>query len=180
MSLAGRLLLASPRLVDPNFDLCVLLVLEHGDDGALGIIVNRPSPLRVSDALPDWTDASGDPAVVFAGGPVERDALIALGRPAGDDHGGGLVLDLHSVDLDTQPALVLAGGVVQVRIFAGYAGWSPGQLEAEVDEGAWWVVDALPDDAFPARPGVLWQQVLRRQGPPLAFAVTLPDDPTLN
>ena len=176
---AGRLLVASPLLVDPNFDLTVLLLLEHGPEGALGLILNRPSPLAVSDALSDWADVSAEPAVLFAGGPVERDALIALGRP--DPGGeGGLVLGLHSVDLDSQPALVQAGGVSATRIFAGYAGWSPGQLDRELADEAWWVVDAEVDDVFTDEPDGLWTRVLRRAGGRLALYAHYPDDLSIN
>ena len=176
---AGRLLVAPPRLADGIFDLTVLLVLEHGEDGALGVIVNRPSELSLNDALPDWADAGAPPAVVYAGGPVERDALIALGRPE-ETAPGPLVLGLHSVDLDAQPALVLAGGVRDVRVFAGYAGWSPGQLDGEVAVDAWWVLDAELDDIFSSDPERLWARVLRRAGGRLAFFAHYPTDLSTN
>jgi putative transcriptional regulator len=176
--LAGRLLVSSPRLLDPNFDLTVLLVLEHGDEGALGVILNRPSALRLADALPDWAGAASPPAVVFAGGPVEREALIALGRPAAGAE-GGLVLGLHSVDLQEQPALAVLG-VDGVRVFSGYAGWSPGQLDDELAAGAWWVVEAEPDDVFTADPLGLWARVLRRAGGWLALFAHYPVDLSSN
>lgn len=179
VSHAGRLLVATPLLVDPNFDLSVMLLLEHGPDGALGVILNRPSELTVADALPDWGDACVDPSVVFAGGPVERDALIALGRPSTPD-GGGLVLGLHSVDLDSQPPLVAAAGVAGTRIFAGYAGWSPGQLDGELEDEAWWVVDAEVDDVFTDDPDGLWSRVLRRAGGELSLYAHYPVDLSLN
>ena len=179
VSHAGRLLVATPLLVDPNFDLTVMLLLEHGDEGALGVILNRPSELAVVDALPDWADACADPSVVFAGGPVERDALIALGRSTSPS-GGGLVLGLHSVDLDAQPALVLASGVADTRIFAGYAGWSPGQLDDELSDEAWWAVDAEIDDVFTADPAGLWSRVLRRTGGELALYAHYPEDLSAN
>jgi putative transcriptional regulator len=179
LSHAGRLLVATPRLVDPNFDLSVMLLLEHGEDGALGIILNRPSELAVADALPDWTEACAEPPVLFSGGPVERDALIALGRPV-DPEGGGLVLGLHSIDLDAQPALVLGGGVVHTRIFAGYAGWSPGQLDDELVEEAWWLVEAEVDDVFTPDPDGLWSRVLRRAGGELSLFAHYPVDLSAN
>jgi putative transcriptional regulator len=179
VSHAGRLLVATPLLVDPNFDLSVMLLLEHGDDGALGVILNRPSELAVADALPDWADACAEPQVLFAGGPVERDALIALGRPSTTE-AGGLVLGLHSVDLDAQPALVLAGGVADTRIFAGYAGWSPGQLDDELSDEAWWLVEADVDDVFTADPPGLWSRVLRRAGGELSLFAHYPADLSRN
>jgi putative transcriptional regulator len=176
---AGRLLLASPELLDPNFDLSVLLVLEHGDDGALGVILNRPSGLTLSDALPEWCELAADPAVVFAGGPVERDALIALGRPSAPSE-GGLVLGPRSVDLDSQAALAGANGVHTVRVFAGYAGWSPGQLEDEVAADAWWMADAELDDVFTTDPDGLWARVLRRLGGERSLFAHFPPDASVN
>jgi putative transcriptional regulator len=176
---AGRLLVATPLLLDPNFEFTVMLLLEHGEDGALGVVLNRPSELAVADALPDWAEACPEPAVVFAGGPVERDALIALGRSS-TPTGGSLVLGLHSVDLDAQPALVRAGGVGDTRIFAGYAGWSPGQLDDELVDRAWWVVDAEVDDVFTTEPDGLWARVLRRAGGELALHAHYPVDLSSN
>lgn len=186
---AGRLLVATPVIAEPTFARTVVLLLTAGgEDGALGVVLNRASETEVARVLPGWQPYVAEPDVVFEGGPVQTTAAICLARlrPGVEDADGlaPLAVDrpgprLATVDLDAEPEDVVPS-VSRLRVFAGYAGWSPGQLEAEVDEGAWWVVDALPDDAFPARPGVLWQQVLRRQGPPLAFAVTLPDDPTLN
>lgn len=177
MSLAGRILVARPDLHDPRFNSTLTLVLEHGSEGALGVVINRPSRLELADAFPDWEDMGGDPGVVFAGGPVDRDALIALGRPAKVE--GGLVLGAHPVDLDEQPALVEAAGVSQIRIFAGYAGWEAGQLEGELDDH-WWVVDATIDDLFSDDPAGLWARVLRRQGGELAWYAHYPSDPSLN
>ena len=118
------------------------------------------------------------PNVVFAGGPVDRDALIALGRPSQAD--GDLVLGAHPVDLDDQPALVEAGGVASIRVFAGYAGWEAGQLEGEIANDDWWVVDATIDDLFTDDPDTLWARVLRRQGGELAWYAHYPIDPSLN
>jgi putative transcriptional regulator len=178
-TLAGRLLVATPRLSDGIFDLAVVLLLEHGDDGALGVVLNRPSELSLVAALPDWVEAAAEPAVVFAGGPVEREALIALGRP--DAVGSGpLVLGLHSVDLDDQPDDLVSAGIGEVRVFAGYAGWSPGQLDGELAVGAWWALDAEPDDVFCADPEALWARVLRRAGGDLALYAHYPEDASAN
>ncbi len=183
MSLAGRILVARPDLHDPRFSASLTLLLEHGSEGALGVVINRPSQLQLADAFPDWEDMGADPGVVFAGGPVDRDALIALGRPtkSGDQPVlGELVLGAHPVDLDDQPALVQAGGVDAVRIFAGYAGWTPGQLEDEIDNDDWWVVDATVDDLFTEDPDRLWARVLKRQGGELKWYAHFPPDPSLN
>ncbi len=179
---SGRLLVATPTLLDPHFARAVVLLLQHDDDdGALGVVLTRPTGTDVDEVLPDWRAVAAEPAVVFGGGPVQPDAAVCLGRlgaPAHPAQGWAPLRDplLGTVDLDHQPWL----GLAEVRVFAGYAGWSTRQLEAEVEAGAWWVLDALPRDAFTPRPELLWEQVLRRQGPPLAYAVTYPADPTLN
>ena len=186
---AGRLLVATPVIDEPIFGRTVVLLLQAGDEqGALGVVLNRPSEVEVARVLPGWDDLAHEPTQVFEGGPVQPQAAICLARlrpEAGEAPGVAPLTSalpgprLATVDLDADPADV-APSLSRLRVFAGYAGWSPGQLESEVAEGAWWVLDALPDDPFPSRPDLLWRQVLRRQGPPLAFAVTLPGDPTQN
>ena len=185
---AGQLVVATPSLQDPNFARTVVLLLQAGEaDGALGLVLNRPTGTDVAEVLPDWAPLSGEPAVVFSGGPVQPSAALCLGhrRLGGPSRPGYAEIEgvpggsVVTVDLDGSPS-ELAAAVGEVRLFAGYAGWSAGQLEAEVEEGAWWVFDALPADAFDAHPDQLWAQVLRRQGPPIAFAASYPPDPTLN
>ena len=185
---AGQLVVATPSLVDPHFARTVVLLLQADDeDGALGLVLNRPTGTDVEEVLPDWAPLTCAPPVVFSGGPVQPQAAICLGhkRRGGPLLGSYAELEgvpggsVGTVDLDASPE-ELATAVEEVRVFAGYAGWSAGQLEAEVEEGAWWVIDALPVDAFAVRPEDLWQHVLRRQGPPLAFAASYPPDPTLN
>ncbi|HVM27115.1 MAG TPA: YqgE/AlgH family protein [Mycobacteriales bacterium] len=185
----GRLLVATPLLTEPTFARAVVLLLQAGgDDGALGVVLNRPTGTEVERVLPGWGVAAPAPAVVFEGGPVQPQAAICLAelRPAAGPQEGLALLPPSrpgprraTVDLDAAPEDLLPA-IARLRVFAGYAGWSPGQLEAEVAEGAWWVVDPLPDDVYRVQPQELWRTVLRRQGPPLAFAVTLPDDATLN
>ena len=186
---AGRLLVATPVIAEPTFGRTVVLLLQAGgEDGALGVVLNRPSGTDVAEVLPGWEQLVAAPQVVFEGGPVQQTAAVCLARlRTGVEDGEGLAPlamtgpgpRFATVDLDAEPSVV-AAQVARLRVFAGYAGWSAGQLEGEVAEGAWWVLDALPDDAFPDRPETLWREVLRRQGPPLAFAVTLPEDPGLN
>lgn len=181
-SLRGRLLVATPPLEDPNFDRTVVLLLEHHDDGALGIVLNRPGPTALDDVTPEWRPLAADPALVFAGGPVAPDALIGLARsPGGADPDAfvPIVGDLGTVDLGTDP-FDLAGPVLCIRIFAGYAGWSAGQLESELDRNAWFVVDRHDDDAFCAEPEELWRIVLRRQAAPIAMFAHHPEDPGVN
>ena len=181
-SWSGRLLVATPTLLDPHFARAVVLLLQHDEDeGTLGVVLSRPSETAVAEVLPAWSDLAAEPALVFGGGPVQPTAAVCVGRlaaPAHPAYGWAPLADpiLGTVDLDADPW----EGLAQVRVFAGYAGWSAGQLEAEVEQGAWWVLDALPGDAFCPRPDLLWGQVLHRQGPPLAFAASYPQDPSLN
>jgi putative transcriptional regulator len=179
----GRLLVATPVLTEGTFSRTVVQLLQHStEDGALGVVLNRPLETPLAAILPGWALLSPDPVVVFDGGPVQQDAAICLGRlalPVKDDPSYVAVPGapwLGTVDLD----LDAAEAVQEVRVYAGYAGWSPGQLEAELDEGAWWVLDALPGDCFTTTPAQLWRQVLLRQGMPLALAASYPADPTLN
>lgn len=176
----GRLLVAAPALEDPNFRRAVVLLLEHNDEGSLGVVVNRPSTTPLSDPLPAWAAWVSQPAHVFIGGPVQQDGALGLGwRPDGLPGSGLRVLDhaVGTVDLDEDPAsLRLAAS----RVFAGYAGWGAGQLDSELAAGAWYVVDAVPADAFSTDPENLWSTVLRRQGGELAFVSLFPEDPALN
>ncbi len=185
-TLTGRLLVASPALGDPHFSRTIVLLVDHDESGALGVVLNRPSTTDVSEILPDWHLYATPPQVVFQGGPVGRDSALALAARAG---GGGEADEplgfrhVHSgiglVDLDT-PAELIAGDISSMRVFAGYAGWGSDQLEAEIDEGSWFVVDAEPGDLSSGDPERLWEQVLRRQPPRLAVVATFPDDPSLN
>lgn len=178
----GRLLVATPLLDDPTFHRAVILVLDHDEDGALGVVLNRTSPVPVQEAVAPWTELVCEPPVVFGGGPVEPDAIVALGRTAarvGADHAGVLDQHVRLVDLTADPVLERLE-LETVRVFAGYAGWAPGQLEGEVASGAWFVVDADASDVFTADPLGLWHAVLRRQPGDLALFGTYPDDPTMN
>jgi putative transcriptional regulator len=181
MSTAGRMLVAAPMLVDPNFHRTVVLVLEHSDEGALGVVLNRPSGLDVAEILQSWASLVAPPALVFHGGPVSTDSALGLVRTIGKDVLGvrRLPHGVALVDLDT-PSELVAEAVQSMRVFSGYAGWSAGQLDAEIDEGAWFVVDALPEDAFTTEPDGLWRRVLRRQPPPLSLVASFPADPALN
>jgi putative transcriptional regulator len=182
-SLRGRLLVATPPLVDPNFDRTVVLMLEHGETGALGIVLNRASETALEDVLPEWRVLASPPEVVFAGGPVQPDAVIALARAEHkheDADGWVPILDgLGTIDLGRDP-LDLSIPIERLRVFVGYAGWSAGQLEAELDQQAWFVVDLEPDDPFAAAPGGLWQQVVRRQRGRVAMFAHYPEDATAN
>ncbi|HEY7260368.1 MAG TPA: YqgE/AlgH family protein [Trebonia sp.] len=186
--MAGRLLVATPVLGDPNFRRAVVLIVEHEPtEGTLGVVLNRPTKIPVGQVLEQWTELATDPSVLFRGGPVAQNSALALAMVPGKEEplgwraldGAPALARLGLLDLDAPPRL-LAPAIQSLRVYAGYAGWSPGQLEAEIDEGAWYVVPAEPGDVFAAEPERLWQAVLRRQGGDLAFLATYPDDPSLN
>lgn len=180
---AGRLLVATPSLVDPNFAGSVVLLLDHDGDGSLGVVLNRPSAITVASVLSDWAASVDPPEVLFEGGPVSTDAAlaVALVPDAGPDPIGFRCLFDRTgiIDLDTPPE-VLAPAITRMRVFAGYSGWGAGQLQAEIDEGSWYVVDSTAHDIFDPEPGGLWSAVLRRQPGSLAWVSTRPADPTLN
>lgn len=200
-SCTARLLVATPPLEDPNFDRSVVFLIEHGSHGALGVVLNRPAGEGLVAMLAPWNDLLAAPAEVFSGGPVEPEALIALGRPAGargmitplpgntprsrdgdevapaaeDDPIALITAEVLSVDLRSDPAL-LAAELDTVRIFRGYAGWGPGQLDDEIERGDWLVLTAEVDDLFGDQPSRLWRTVLHRQRGRLAWLAFAPDD----
>ena len=171
-SLAGALLIASPHLLDPNFFRSVVLILEHDDEGALGVILNRPSTSGLDDDLPEWAPLLAEPEVVFVGGPVQQQVAVGLAEGVG----GSAVDGVGLVDLSAAPGELTA----PVRVYAGYAGWTAGQLEAELRDGGWIIAPAEPADVFAADPAGLWRAVLKRQPGPTSLLATFPDDPGLN
>lgn len=190
--LAGRLLVSTPWLGDPNFRRTVVLLLDHSADGAFGVVLNRPTGVGVEVVLPGWETVVARPAGLFQGGPVGLDGALGLAalaapggegqRDAGDAPPGGIdrvVGPFAIVDLDGDPMLTSAS-VEGVRIFAGHSGWGPGQLEGEIADGGWYVLDAQADDALTPEPTGLWRRVLRRQGGDLAIVSLYPEDPRLN
>lgn len=187
-SLTGRLLVATPALADPNFDRAVVLLLDHDEEGTLGVVLNRPTSVGVGDVLERWARFAGAPQVVFQGGPVSLDSALGLAVVPGEarEGRGGEPLGWRRVhgaigliDLEAPPEL-LAAELGSLRIFAGYAGWGPGQLEKELADGAWYVVESEPGDVSAPDPERMWRAVLRRQRGKLAMVATYPDDPSLN
>ncbi len=196
LELTGRLLVATPVIGDPNFERTVVLVLEHSDDGTMGVVLNRPSDVDVVDPLPEWQRLAASPQVVFVGGPVEQSAAIGLARVAfmtepadtaspgasGEDDLDGfhaVVGTIGTLDLSRSPE-DLASPIEQIRVFAGYAGWGPDQLDSELASDAWVVIDMHSDDVLGDDPEGLWSSVLRRQGGDLALLSLCPLDPSLN
>ena len=179
-SLKGKLLVASPTLEDGNFARAVVLIAEHGDEGAMGLILNRPSEAMVAESVEELGDVVGAGETVYVGGPVQTDAVMVLAEFDDPQLAAALVL----ADIGFLPAEAdlaeLSGRTRRARVFAGHSGWSPGQLEAEMEEGAWIVVDAAPDDPFDDDPEELWGAVLQRKGGPYALLARIPDDPSVN
>jgi putative transcriptional regulator len=176
------LLVATPVIGDDNFDRTVVLILEHGPDGALGLVLNRPTDVAVLDPLPEWNGLAAQPSVVFVGGPVEQGAAIGLARASTGITADGwspVVERIGTLDLSRDPS-DLSAGIEQVRVFAGYAGWGPEQLEGELAGEAWLVVDSRPEDVLCDDPKNLWRQVLQRQGGDLALLSYCPPDPSSN
>jgi putative transcriptional regulator len=181
-SLKGKLLVATPAHGDGIFDRSVVLVIEHEDtEGAFGVVLNRPSTTDVEGALPEWSRLAASPPVVFVGGPVSPEAAICLARTSGADPEGWvrLVGAVGALDLSRDPDL-LVPAVDELRLFSGYAGWTRGQLEDEIEAGAWFVVDAVEGDVLDDEPDSLWPRVLRRQRGSLALFAAYPPDPTTN
>jgi putative transcriptional regulator len=185
---AGRLLLATAGLADPHFSRTVVLLLDHDATGTLGVVLNRPSTMEVGEALPGWGTAVGPPPqVLFQGGPVGLDSALALATLAAVpvDAGAapvgwrGVVGDIGMIDLDVS-AEDLRPALRELRVYAGYAGWGAGQLDAELAGGAWIIVEAEAGDAFCADPENLWSRAWRRQPGERAFVSTRPDDPSHN
>lgn len=180
-SLIGRLLVASPRLIDLNFFRTVILVCKHGSDGALGLILNRPTEMPVADHLPGWVEQLARPEVIFLGGPVQPETAVGLGRRGPrEPEGWSAVNDrVGMVDLAAAPGAV-AGDLESLRVFSGYAGWGPDQLESELQSGDWVVASSEPDDGFGEDSEGLWKAVLRREGGRTAIYAEFPVDPSAN
>ena len=176
-SLAGKLIVSSPSLVDPNFRRTVVLMTHHDEEGAMGLVLSRTSELSVADVVPALADLPGADSV-YVGGPVQVDAIIALVElEEPDDAVEPIVGAVGFLPGDDEPEDL---PIARVRVFAGYSGWGPGQLEAEMEEPAWIVVDAEPDDVFAADPDELWRTVLHRKGGQYSLIATMPFDPSLN
>lgn len=177
-SLQGRLLVSSPALIDPNFRKTVVLIAHHDDDGALGLVLSRPSEVTAAEAVPSLAGLPGAEDPVFVGGPVQPEAFMVLAEFEDVDEAAAPIFD----SLGFMPADAEAEelSVVRLRMFAGYSGWGEGQLEGELEEESWIVVDAELEDAFANDPDELWRSVLRRQGGPFGLMENMPFDPGLN
>jgi putative transcriptional regulator len=179
-SLRGQLLVASPALFDPNFRRTVVLVTEHSDEGAMGLVLTRRSETGVVDAAPPLGELVEPGGRVHAGGPVDPSAVTVLAEFEDPDESAAIVFaDIGFVPADAELG-ELEGHMRRARVFAGYCGWSPGQLEAEFEEESWILEDPRPDDVFCDDPDGLWSAVLRRKGGQFALIASMPYDPSLN
>jgi putative transcriptional regulator len=167
------LMVATPWLVDPNFWRTVVYLFSL-EDGAAGVILNRPTDVLVASTLPNWEQATAVPRVVHLGGPVQVEHAVALGT---GHHSEMVTSDVGVVDLDQDPDHQPPG---TMRLFAGYAGWDPGQLDAEVAEQAWFPVAGSQHDLLDPDPSTLWRRVLARQDDPISRFARFPEDPGLN
>lgn len=178
-SLRGKLLVASPALVDPSFVRSVVLVTEHSEEGAMGIVLNRPADAIASEVVPELAALTGD-GPVFIGGPVQSQALVVLAEFSDPEAAAWIVVaDVGFVSADADPD-ELDRAVRRGRVYAGYSGWDAGQLEAELEQGSWIVEPPLPAELFPDDPASLWSDVLARKGGEYSLIARMPEDPSLN
>ena len=178
-SFQGQLLIASPSLLDPNFRRAVVLVTEHTDEGAAGLVLNRPSEAPVAEVVPVLEPLVEDEEPVFVGGPVQPEAVLVLGEfPDPGDAAVPLFGSLGFPSLEEPEEVVPV--TTRRRVFAGYAGWGAGQLEGELERDDWILEPALPDDAFTEDPDELWADVLRRKGGVYELVARMPEDPSVN
>ena len=179
-SLKGQLLLASPALFDPNFRRTVVLVTEHTEEGAAGLVLNRRSDTAVVEAVPDLAPLVTDEELVYVGGPVQQEAVLCLAEFEDPDDAAIIVLDhVGFVPGDGDFGLI-AGGTRRARVFAGYAGWGPGQLESELEASSWIVEDAERADLFAEPETDLWSNIMRGKGGIYRVVAMMPDDPSVN
>ena len=179
-SLKGRLLVATPALFDPNFRRAVVLLGEHSQEGAMGLVLNRPSDVTVGEAVPPLVPLAGAESLVHVGGPVQPEAVLVLVEF--DDPEAAATIVVGDVGFASSEGELgeVAGVTRRARVFAGYSGWGPGQLEAELEEESWIVEAPLPAELFPDDPQALWSLVLARKGGQYALLARMPADPSMN
>jgi putative transcriptional regulator len=177
----GKLLVASPSLMDPNFFRSVVMLMDTDTDGAVGVVLNRPTHIEASEHLPEWGPVLSTPAAIFEGGPVQVETAIGVAARSGamrDDTWSPVLGGIGFVDVSNPPQE--ADQISSARIYAGYAGWGAGQLDMEMAIGSWFAVDGIADDAFDPDPTTLWRRVLLRQEPHIARYANYPIDPRTN
>lgn len=179
----GELLVSTTQVSGDFFEQAVVLLLDTDDDGALGVTLNKLASTSLDSVLPDWVGLVTPPRTLFSGGPVSPHGAICVAKlldPTEEPPGWRRVIrDIGLLHLDT-PVEIAAGGYTALRIYAGYSGWAPGQLEDELSRGLWYRVPSREEDIFTADPAGLWRRVLRRQGGAAALLSTWPEDPERN
>jgi putative transcriptional regulator len=179
-SLAGQLLLAAPTLQDPNFARTVVLIGVHSDEGAMGVVLNRPSAATVGEAVPQLQAAVDELERVYVGGPVQPVSVVCLAEFLDPSFAELIVLGRIGFPKPGTDLTALGRATARKRVFAGYAGWGEGQLDAEIERGDWIADPALPEDVFSDSPLELWGSVLRRKGGSYALLARMPVDPSTN
>jgi putative transcriptional regulator len=176
--LQGKLIVSSPSLIDPNFRKTVVLIAHHDEEGAMGLVLSRPSDVAAAEAVPVLDGLPGADDPVFVGGPVQPEAFMVLAEFEDVDQAAAPIMDgVGFMPADAEPGEL---AIKRLRLFAGYSGWGSGQLEDELAEDSWIVVDAAADDAFADDPDELWRTVLQRKGGAFALMENMPFDPGLN
>jgi putative transcriptional regulator len=178
-SLRGYLLISGPSLWDPNFRRTVVLIGHHDDEGAVGVVLNRPLEATVEEAVPPLSGLVPPGEPLFSGGPVQPEAAVVIADFEEPERAGILALDSIGFLPEEADADSL-GGLRRVRVFAGYAGWGAGQLETEMAESSWHATPALPGDVFATDPDRLWTSAVGRLGPAFRMLSTMPLDPGMN
>ncbi len=177
----GQLLIAGPRLVDPNFFRTVVLVVEHNDEGAFGLVLNRPSETSVGEAVPELETLIDPEDPLFIGGPVQPSTVITLARFIDVEEAALAAFDdIGVLGTGGSPIEDMAERLLAARAFVGHSGWGPGQLEAELETGDWILEPARGEDIFSPSPRELWSAVLTRKGGSYALVARMPMDPSLN
>lgn len=178
-SLRGQLLVSAGGLFDPNFRHTVVLIAEHGEDGAVGVILNRPMEVSVAEAAPPLADLVEPGESLYQGGPVEPAGAVLLAEFAHPDLADVLAFGAVGFVVG-EVSEVTGAAILRARIYAGHAGWGPGQLEAEMEEDAWLVEPAREEDVFTDAPELLWSRVVARMGPEYERLSKMPFDPSMN
>ena len=178
-SLRGNLLISSGGLYDPNFRHTVVLIGEHNDEGALGVVLNRALDVTVEESVPVLSDLVAAGELLFQGGPVQPYSPVLLAEFSHPELAdlpvfGNVGFLVGDIPADVHP------GILRARVYAGYSGWAPGQLEFEMEQDSWIVDPATEDDVFTDVPDLLWSRVLDRKGPDYRRLSRMPYDPTMN
>jgi putative transcriptional regulator len=177
--LTGHLLISNASLFDPNFRRTVVLIGHHDEEGAVGVVLNRPLGVTVDEAVPPLSDLVDPGDEVFEGGPVQPQAAVVIAEFL--DPAVASVVAFGSIGfLPDEVDDAERSSIVRARIFAGYSGWAAGQLEAELEEDAWLLTPATAADVFTPDPERLWEGVVKRLGPAYAMLRSMPTDPSLN